>query len=188
MRFLSPLFFWAFLSLIPLVAVYLLKVRPRRAPTTAFFLWERVFQEKRATSLFRRLRDFWSLLLMTLVFSAICLALTNPQWVNDERKDLLIVIDNSASMNARDGTGSRLDQARQAAREIVRGLDGTQRAALATLNEQLVYRCHMTDSPQQLLDAISGIAASVGTLSDSAMQQADGGEAWSDRSEERRGG
>ena len=50
---LSPIYFWAFLSLIPLVAIYFLKVRPRRKPATAYFLWERIFQEKRATSLLR---------------------------------------------------------------------------------------------------------------------------------------
>ena len=180
MKFLSPLFFWSFLSLLPLVAVYLLKVRPRRAPTTAFFLWERVFHEKRATSLLRRLRDFWSLLLMCLVFCAICLALTSPQWNSEQRKDLLIVLDNSASMNARDGFSTRLEKACQAARDIVRAMDGTQRAALATLSDQLVYRCHMTDSPQQLLDAIMAVDSTVGSLSDAAMQQAEGGEAWSE--------
>ena len=155
------MFFWALLSLIPLVAVYLLKVRPRRKPTTAYFLWDKVFQEKRSTSLFRRLRDFWSLLLMALAFCAVVLALTNPQWTSDERKDALILIDNSASMSARDGGGgTRLDRAKQIAADIISALDGSQRAALATVGRQLTYRSHLTDNPRELLDAVATIEAS----------------------------
>ncbi len=180
MRILSPLFFWSFVSLLPLVAVYFLKVRPRRAPTTAFFLWQQVFQEKRATSLFRRLRDFWSLLLMGLAFCAVCLALTNPQWTSDERKDLLIVIDNSASMNARAGSESCLDKARDAARDVVRAMDGAQRAALASLGDRLVYHSHMTDSPRQLLEAIEAVQPAVGGRDNSAIPRVEPGESWSD--------
>ena len=66
MTFLQPAMLWSLLVLLPLAAIYFLKVRPRRKPTTAFFLWEKIFQEKRASSLFQRLRDAWSLLLMLL--------------------------------------------------------------------------------------------------------------------------
>jgi len=170
---LYPVFFWAFLSLIPLAAVYFLKVRPRRKPTTAFFLWNRVFQEKRTSSLFRRLRDFWSLLLMALVFSAVVLALTDPQWTGDQRKDTLLLIDNSASMNARDGAGARLDRAKQIAADIVRAFNGVQRAAVATVGNELTYRSHLTDNPRQLLDAIESIEPSDYAFKADALLAAD---------------
>lgn len=48
MKFLAPLFFWSFLSFLPLVAIYFLKVRPRRRTATAYFLWNRVFTEKKS--------------------------------------------------------------------------------------------------------------------------------------------
>ncbi len=160
MTFASPIFFWSFLALAPLIAIYLLKVRPRRKPTTAFFLWEKIFQEKRASSLMHRLRDLLSLLMMALAFCAVCLALAQPRWTNDNRKDLLLIIDNSASMSAQEGLSTRLEQAKSRAAQIAQGLDGTQRAAVATVARDLRYVSHLTDNPRELVAAIEAIQPS----------------------------
>jgi hypothetical protein len=172
MTFLSPALLWSFLALIPLAAIYFLKVRPRKKPTTAYFLWERIFQEKRASSLFHRLRDAWSLILMALAAAAICLALGRPEWA-DVRKDLLIVIDNSASMSARDVGTSRLDLAKRQASDVVQGLNGNQRAAVATVGQKLHYLSHLTDNPRQLLKAIDTIEPSAETLDLASLPAAD---------------
>ncbi len=160
MTFLNPVYFWAFLSLIPLAAIYFLKVRPRRKPTTAYFLWQKVFEEKRTSSLFNRLRDFWSLLLMILAFSAIALALTNPERAGDERKDLFILIDQSASMNASAGV-SHLEMAKDRARDLIQALNGQQRAAVASVADDITFHSYLTDNPRQLLDAVDRIGSTV---------------------------
>lgn len=159
MTFLHPALLWSFLALLPLAALYFLKVRPRRKPTTALFLWDGILAERRSSSLFRRLRDSGSLLLMLLVCSAICLALAQPEW-NDRRQDLLILIDNSASMAAKEGGTARIDSAKRAAAEIVEGLNGSQRAAVATVAQRVSYRSHLTDNPRELLDAVESVTAS----------------------------
>ncbi len=123
MNLLQPAMLWSLLAIIPRAAIYLLKVRPQRRPTTAYFLWEKIFQEKRTSSLFQRLRDVFSLLLMALALAAICFALAQPEW-SDERQDLLIVIDNSASMAALDGGGTRLESAKDLASGLIEGLNG----------------------------------------------------------------
>ena len=168
MTFLSPTMLWSLVALVPLAAIYFLKVRPRKKPTTAYFLWERIFQEKRASSLFHRLRDAWSLVLMALAAAAVCFALARPEWA-DKRKDLLIMIDNSASMAAYEGRSSRLELAKQLASDIVQGLNGNQRAAVATVATRLDYHSHLTDNPRELLEAIAAIKPSdepldIGTL------------------------
>ncbi len=160
MTLLLPLFLWSLLALIPLVAVYLLKVRPRTRTTPAYFLWEKVFSSNRATSLFSRLRDLLSLMLMALAFSAMVLALCRPELKEDDRKDLLILVDHSASMGAQSWLGSRLDAARQSARDIAIALNGKQRAAVATIGRELAYRSNLSASPNQLLKAIDGIEQS----------------------------
>jgi len=157
MNFLAPLFFWSFLSFIPLVAVYFLKVRPRRKETTAYFLWSRVFTEKKATSLFNRLRDLFSLILLALVFGSVCLALTRPELQDDERKDLLLLIDNSASMSAGEGGQQRLHLARTAAADLIKGMDSTQRASVASVSGEVRFLSHLTDDPRALLDAVESI-------------------------------
>lgn len=157
MTFLAPWFGWAFLSLLPLAAIYLLKVRPRRKTTTAYFLWEKIFAQKQSSALFSRLRDIWSLLLMALAFCAIVLALMKPEPKNDGRKDLLILIDQSASMSAQDGGSSRLQLALEEARRIIRALDGAQRAAVAGVAQDVEFVSHLTDSPRELMEALKKI-------------------------------
>jgi hypothetical protein len=49
---------------------------------------------------------------------------------------------------------SRIERARQAAHDLVAGMSGDQRAALATLDRDLRYRCHLTGSRRDLLAAI----------------------------------
>ena len=158
MTFLQPHMLWSLAALLPLTALYLLKVRPRRKPTTAVFLWEKALDQRRANRLFQRLRDLWSLMLMLIVCTAVCLALARPEW-NDRRQDLLIVVDASASMSARQDGAARIDLAKKTAADIVEGLNGTQRAAVASLADKLVYRSHLTDNPRELLDAVESISA-----------------------------
>ena len=157
MKFLAPLFFWSFLSFIPLVAIYFLKVRPRRKETTAYFLWSKVFTEKKSTSLFNRLRDLLSLILLSVVFGSVCLALTRPEMQDDERKDLLLLIDNSASMSAGTGAQQRLLLAQNAARDLIKGMDASQRASVATVAGDVRFLSHLTDDPRALLDAVDAI-------------------------------
>lgn len=176
MNFLHPLYFWVMLGLIPLVGVYLLKVRPRRKPTSAFFLWQRLFDQKRSTSLFQKLRDLLSLLLMILVFMSIVLALTVPVFNNEQLKSLLIIIDNSASMSAKSRSGTRLDEAKSLAKNIIRSMNQNQQAAVATMSLDISYMSHFTASPRTLIDAVSQIEPSDCPFSDKVLSSMIGGQ------------
>ncbi len=157
MTFLAPAFLWSLAALVPLAAIYFLKVRPRKKPVTAFFLWQKIFTEKKASALFKRLRDVFSLLLMVLAFAAIAFALAEPDLAGDERKDLLIVVDHSASMSAKDGTTTRLEKAKQRARDLITGMNGTQRAAVASFAEVTRMLEHPTRHRKALLEAVNSI-------------------------------
>lgn len=164
MTFANPAMLFSLLALVPLVAAYLLKVRPRRRPTTAYHLWEKILQDRRPNRLLYRLRDFLSLLMLTLVFSAIALSLAEPRWNSEDRKDLLILIDNSASMQTSDGNSTRLEQAKTRAADIVRALDGVQRAAVASVAHELRYASHLSDNPRELLSAVDQIEPTAESL------------------------
>ena len=160
MTFAAPLMLWSLAAILPLVAIYLLKVRPRRRPTTALFLWQRILQERRPHHLLHRLRDLWSLLLMALAFAAIALALAQPRWTGAEHPDLLLLIDTSASMQADEGGTTRLALAQERVRDIARAMDGVQRVAVATIDRELRYLSHLTDNPREILAAIDRAQAS----------------------------
>ncbi|MEM7600985.1 MAG: BatA and WFA domain-containing protein, partial [Verrucomicrobiota bacterium] len=180
MTFLSPALLWTLLALIPLVAVYFLKVRPRRQYTTAYFLWEKIFNEKKATSLLSKLRDLFSLLLLLLAFVLLAFALARPTLDEDSRKDLLIIVDRSASMGgaALEG-GQRLDVALDRARDIARALNGNQRAALVTVDREVSFVSNFTESPRALLEAIDQIEPSELPLRSEALRDfLDGRDSW----------
>jgi len=157
--FAVPGFAWALLALVPLAAAYFIRVRPRRQPVNALFLWERVLEQRTARSLFQRLRHLWSLLLMALVIAAAVLALMKPRFDGEESPDLLIVLDRSASMSGGEG-GSRLDEAKRRIEGWIAALGSGQRAALVTADRRLEYRVHLTDKARPLLDALDAVEAS----------------------------
>ena len=139
MTFAAPWMLWSLAAIVPLVAIYMLKVRPRRRPVTALFLWQQVLQERRSHHLFHRLRDLWSLSLMALAFAAVAFALAQPRWSGEKHQDLLLLIDTSASMQAREGNATRLALAQERVRDIARAMDGVQRVAVATVDRELRY-------------------------------------------------
>lgn len=170
MSFTSPAYLWILAALAPLVAIYFLKIRPRRLPVNAFFLWERIFQERRASSLFQRLRDLISLLLLALVIAAIALAAAGPRFEKEDKRDLLIVIDVSPSMRAKQGGRETIVQAKNRARDIIRALNGTRRAALATASGELKFLCHLSSAPKDLLDALARVEVSDTPVTSAAIR------------------
>lgn len=160
MNFISPSFLWILAALLPLAAAYFLKVRPRRHPVNALFLWEKIFQEKKASSLFQRLRDALSLLILALALAAIAFAAAGPRPASQDARDLLIVIDTSPSMRAKADGKEGLESAKDRARDIVRALNGTRRAALASASGELDFLSHASDSPKDLTDAIARLRVS----------------------------
>ncbi len=155
MSFLSPAFLWGLLTLIPLIGIYFLKVRPRRQQTSAYFLWEKVLEERRSRALFRRLRDLLSLILLAMAFVFVVLALADPVREGGPHEDVVLVIDASASMQA--GDPSRFTRAKAVARKRILGMRGHQRAAIATWANDLHLHAHLTADPRALLASLDDL-------------------------------
>lgn len=178
MTLLSPALLWTLVALLPLAAIYFLKVRPRKKPVTAYFLWQKVFSENKASALFKRLRDVLSLLLLAVAFAAVALALAEPDFAGDERKDLLLVVDNSASMSTLHGGSSRLQRAKARATDLIRGMNGSQRAAVASFAGRTTILTHPTRHRRSLLDAVEGIQPTQMPSRMNALHHLQPGEEW----------
>lgn len=115
--------FWSALA-VPIIALYILKVRLRRVPVSTTLFWRQIFDEKPPRSLWETLRHLLSLLLQLAFLCLLVLALADPtfSWQVLRARRVVLVIDQSASMSARDVDPTRLDAARQAARGIIDGL------------------------------------------------------------------
>lgn len=161
LNFLNPSAFWWSLLLLPLAAFYFLKVRPEKHNTALLFLWDKVFRERQSSALFKRMRDYLSLLLMLLAFCAVILALAQPYFVNrDWQRNFIILIDNSASMGTRDGNSSRLELAKDKAEGIVRNLLPSQRAVIVSVAGNARIRVGVSANQRELLEGIEKIEQS----------------------------
>jgi len=171
MNFLAPQFLWGFLALIPLAAAYLLKVRPRKKQTNTWFLWEQIFEEKNNTSLFSKMRNFLSLLLMIIALSLIILGLSQPSLRDEDNSNLIIIIDRSASMSALtdSSNNTHLDSAKNKAHDLIKSLGSNQQASLAVLDSNLQFLTHLSSNTHRLHQAIDSISPSVIPLKESAI-------------------
>jgi hypothetical protein len=146
---------------VPIVALYILKVRLRRVPVSTLMFWRQVFEEKKPRSLWQRLRHWVSLLLQLAFLSLLVLALADPifRWQQARARRLVLVVDNSASMNAREGTSSRLERAKGEASRVIDGLRlGDELAIVSAGTPPQVY-CGLTEHQRTLRDALAAIPA-----------------------------
>lgn len=126
----NPRGLWLLALALPLVLLYVLKVRRRRVTVGSTWLWVAAERDLLAKSPFKRLVPDVSLLLQLLVLALAALTLAGPSRLarEDFRGYVAIVVDVSASMNTRDASGlSQLERSKAAARQLLDGLQpGTQ--------------------------------------------------------------
>ncbi|MFT5391182.1 MAG: hypothetical protein ACI8PT_001376 [Gammaproteobacteria bacterium] len=121
MEFATPWGFLALLSMLVILALYALRPRRTEVRVSATHLWHEALQERsRGTGLRRLLRDA-SLFIALLGAALLSFSLADPRWTTDAGapEELVLIIDNSASMQAQAQRGTRLDQAKKRARELV---------------------------------------------------------------------
>lgn len=120
MTLLAPWALWFTVLGGAVVALYLLKVKRKRATVPALEFWRELAGKTKVHSLFERLKRLLSLLLWMAIVAALVLALANPilSLGRVKPRAIAIVLDNSASMQAMEDGKSRWDRAREAIAEI----------------------------------------------------------------------
>ncbi|HEV3164953.1 MAG TPA: BatA and WFA domain-containing protein [Isosphaeraceae bacterium] len=154
---------WASLA-IPIVIFYILKIRQRRVPVSTTLFWRQIFEEKQPRSLWEYLRHLLSLLVQVAILAFLVFALTEPffRWEALEAQRVVLVVDNSASMNATDGAPTRLARAKNEGRRIIDGLRFRDEMAIIAAGTQPQVHCGLTGHQRSLLAALDGIVPSDG--------------------------
>lgn len=164
MAFLSPLALaWAALT-IPIVVFYVLKVRLRQVPVSTTIFWQQIYDDKSPRSLWQQLRHWLSLLVQLIWLLLLVAALAEPFFRSEilAARRIVLVIDNSASMNATDVAPTRLEAAKQAARDLTSSLRFRDEMAVIAAGTQPQVVCGLTNHERTLQTAIEGIASSDG--------------------------
>jgi hypothetical protein len=155
--------FWLLLA-IPVVVFYVLKIRLKRVPVSTVIFWRQIFDEKRPRSLWQRLRHLISLLVQLALLALIVFALTEPFRASEATtaRRVILVVDNSASMNANDVEPSRLARAKDEAHQIIKGLRTRDEMAVVVAGTQPRVVCGLTGHQRTLREALDGIGPTDG--------------------------
>ena len=162
MNFLSPTSLFLLGLAIPIVALYILRLRRRREPVSTLMFWEELFKERQTTSLFQRLKHLLSLLLQLLFLLLLALAIARPQFafITKSARQLVLIIDQSASMNAieadTDGR-TRLEVAKESALRSVDGLRFMDEMTVISSHTRPIIHIPFTNHQKSLRAAIHAI-------------------------------
>ncbi len=107
---------------VPILLLYLLKMKRQDRLVPSTILWARLAQDLQASHPFQKLRRNLLLFLQLLMLALLAFALARPAIVSSapEGRSVALIIDTSASMKAKDAIGgTRFEEARRRAREVV---------------------------------------------------------------------
>ncbi|KYF79486.1 hypothetical protein BE11_44850 [Sorangium cellulosum] len=141
------------------VVFYILKLRRRPVAVPFSKIWERVLRDKEATSLFSQLKRLLSLLLQLALLALLLLALGDPRPQANlvEGRNIVVLIDASASMQAIDVAPSRIELAKEEVRKMVRGLSGSDRMLLAQMDAAVTPLSTLTGEIADLEAAVAAV-------------------------------
>ena len=138
MNFASPnSLIWLVLA-VPIVIFYILKIRLRRQPVSTVMFWKQVLDEQNPRSIWQRIRHLVSLLLQLAMLALLVFAIADPFlfWEVRSARRIVLVVDNSASMNATDIKPDRLSEARRQAELLIAGMRHRDEIALVAAGTQ----------------------------------------------------
>ncbi len=149
---------------IPIIVFYILKVRLRRVPVSTVMFWQQIFEEKQPRSIWQHLRHLLSLLVQLLFLLLLVLALGEPyfKWEVLAARKLVLIVDNSASMNATDAAPTRLEAAKAKAREIISRLRFRDELAIIAAGTEPHVVCGLSGHERTLQKALEDLPATDG--------------------------
>ena len=156
-----------------LVLLYFLKLKRQNQTVSSTLLWQRAVQDLQVNAPFQRLRRNLLLLLQLLALLAVLVALAGPIWSlrDGAGRRLVLLIDRSASMSARDveGHAHRLAAAQVQAQTVIDSLrsgslfawqEQPDQAMVIAFDDHAQVMCNFTSNREQLLRAVRAIAPS----------------------------
>ncbi|MBQ7766267.1 MAG: BatA and WFA domain-containing protein [Lachnospiraceae bacterium] len=157
------LYLWPFflLLLIPVIIImYLLKQKAVDMPIASLFLWKEMYRNVEANTPWEKLKKNWLFILQIITVIVLIIALASPYIMSGSAgaDHAIIVIDNSASMNAvYEGEHTRLEQAINEAEDYVRSLKTGTGISIITSNAKATLVLSNSDDKTQAINELKSI-------------------------------
>lgn len=165
MSFLAPAAFAALSIAIPILLLYMLRLRRREMLISSTFLWRQVVQDTEANTPWQRLRRNLLLFLQLLILLLLALALARPFITvpTISAGKVALLVDASASMTATDIEGdTRFAAAKEQARQIVNSMNPQDIISLIRVGDVPEPLTSYTSDKNELRRALADLAVSEG--------------------------
>ena len=170
MPFTSPLALLGLLFIPAVIAMYLLKLRRDEAVVPSTLLWTRLVADVEANAPWQKLKRSLLLLVQLLLVAILALLAARPfvERPAGLARDIVLVMDTSASMAATDVTPDRLTAAKQAAIEALRDLPTGGKVSVIAADRSARIVVNESSDLSRVRQAIEGITVthSSGDLGD----------------------
>lgn len=163
MSFLTPLAFIGGLLAVPILLLYMLRLRRREVTVSSTFLWQQILRDREANTPWQKLRRNLLLFLQLLILALLVLALARPFITVPAvgAGQIALLLDASASMNATDtDDGTRLEEAKQRALEIVDTMSTGDTMTVIRVADTAEVLSGYTDDRDALRTAITNVQPS----------------------------
>lgn len=132
MSFLLPSGLWLTLLAIPILLLYMLKLRRKQVQISSTLLWTQLLRDQQANAPWQKLKRNLLLLLQLLILVALVFAFARPAIKTPALASgsVIVLLDASASMNATDVAPTRFESARRIVQTLINGLPGDSRVTL----------------------------------------------------------
>ncbi|MCS7061482.1 MAG: VWA domain-containing protein [Anaerolineae bacterium] len=161
---------WLALLAIPIVLLYLLRLRRRERIISSTLLWQQVLLDREANTLWQRLRRNVLLLLQLLTLALLVLALSRPyvETAGALRGRHIVLLDASASMQATDVQPSRFEAARAQVRQMIEQLGPGSALSVIVVDHAPRALTPPTNDTGELLSALADAQPSLSSANWSA--------------------
>jgi hypothetical protein len=184
MSLLTPLGLLVGALAVPILLLYMLRLRRREIVVSSNFLWQQILKDREANTPWQKLRRNLLLFLQLLILAALAFALARPYIVvpGVSAGQIALLLDASASMNATDSpNGTRFAEAQARAIEIVETMRAGDSMTVIRAAAAPAVLIPYSEDRAALRDAILSAAPSVGSADwDAALTLAAAGVRGSD--------
>ena len=157
MGFLFPPGLLFLLLAVPIILLHALKVRREDYTVSSVFLWSRALKSKQTNTPWQKLKKNWLLPLQLLPFLIFCLVISQPFFESEAiaTGNLVVLLDNSAGMQATDVTPNRFAKAKEEVTNLIEGMDSGRKMTLVLAHNYPEVIADASDNKNELKNALN---------------------------------
>lgn len=165
MPFLAPFAFLLGLLAIPIIIMYMLRLRRREVTVSSTLLWQKLIRDRAANAPWQRLKRNLLLFLQLLILAALVLALARPFLPTTSLVSghTIVLLDASASMQATDVEPNRFAVAQNEVQTLINDLRGDNQMTLIKVGNTPTTLLTGSDDRAALREAVSNAEVEYGT-------------------------